>query len=148
MRHSRGNYTEKHMSRCSRMGGSFGKAVDRLFDSGICNQTDSMYDAHKVESADYKKDVTEFVRTLNDEGLFEYCPPREHVGFPCFTHDTNIREPEKMGVRLSKLSKDKDFWREMSQYARNIDDNNNKYNFRNDASLTWKLYGKTYEPVQ
>lgn len=114
---SRGRYTSEHINRCSRMGGSFGKEVKRLFRE--CIGQEALRDPSKKKPQRYSDDLKEFIREYEKDGLFEYLPPRQHESFPSFVDSSRIiKSPVKFGQHLAALSKEMDFWRHRAQRAR------------------------------
>ena len=117
LRHARGNYTEAHINRCSKMGGGFGKEVDRLFNVAMFGG--DIYDTKRKKRPKYSQDVGNFVAEFKDEALFDYCPPREYDNFPEYSDISNrIKSPVRFGRHLAALSRSLDFWRHRSENAR------------------------------
>ncbi len=118
LRHSRGQYTEDHINRCAKMGGTFGKNVDRLFDAAICDMTETY---SKTSSSRYASDLETFVENAQKEALFDYCPPRKQTGMNCFIDRSHrIKKPEKLGAKLREIFEDHQFWRERSEYSKSV----------------------------
>ena len=111
---SRGNYTDKQVYRCSHLGGDFGKVVHKLFCQAMGMSPDSK-PRHKKASS-HHEDVKKFARDFQRDALFDYVPLRHHVGFANYEHSTSLKDPIRLGMKLSRLSKDLDFWRRRSQF--------------------------------
>ncbi len=105
LRHSRGQYTEKHVTRCSRLGGQFGKD----FDQNIVNKFGLKHLSPFTGRQKYAQDVPAMVRELQPDGLFAYIPQRQHRSFAEFQRKRTLEHPEKLGEKLQRLSKDIDF---------------------------------------
>ena len=117
LRNSRGNYTPAQIDRCSKMGGGFGKEIDRLFNKTVCN-IESSYQQRK-RSTSYKDDLVRFVDEYQKEALFDYCPPREHTGFEAYVDNSSaIKRPSDLAKRLNSLSDEHDYWRLRAERAR------------------------------
>ena len=114
LRHARGRYTELQIERCSKMGGGFGKEIDRLFDQDICNM-ETTYQQSRSKSLSYQRDIVKFVDEFRQDALFDYFPPRQHYGFLNYV-DTSakINRPVELAKRLNALSDDYDFWRQQA----------------------------------
>ena len=106
MRHSRGQYTERHVTRCSRLGGQFGKD----FDENVVQKFGFRHLSPFTLREKYVKDVPAMVQELRPDALFAYIPLRSHKAYPHFSRRQTIDSPEKMGHKLKALSKDIDFW--------------------------------------
>lgn len=108
LKSSRGVYTDKQVSRASKMCGAFGKEVQRLFHASLGDGLE--YQTTRKQPARYGKDILALVNDLQKEALFDYLPPREHSGFQQFVHTNKIKSPLKMGRRIHELNVDMDFW--------------------------------------
>lgn len=115
MKRSRGQYTDKQVMRCSQLGGEFGREFHRLVSENMGMGHEGI---GKKSSNIYQKDVVACVKELQPDALFDYCPPREHKAFPGFVRSSQIKDPQKLGRHLNRLSEDLDFWREESQEPR------------------------------
>ncbi len=122
--HARGRYTDVQIDRCSKMGGGYGKEIDRLFDQAICNHP-VKYDVQTKKPSAHRKDIESFLETYQEEALFDYCPPRQHHGFENYIDESaRVERPTDLARRLVKLSTDYDFWRYRAQRARPANDVN------------------------
>ena len=113
LKHSRGNYTPNQLQRCSRMGGAFGKEMQRVFQEAMC--LGDTFLAKRSHTARYYNDLKTFVNEFASEALVDYVPPRSHRAFPNFVLDTGIKSPRKLGRHIRALNDDLDFWRERQQ---------------------------------
>ena len=112
-----GRYTEKQTDRCSKITGSFGKDLDRLFNQNMFG-CDTLHNPRSKSPA-YVADVHKFVDTYKSDAPFSYCPPREHSAFPQFVDTTcKIRHPGKLAQRLFAIGEELDFWRRREARAR------------------------------
>jgi hypothetical protein len=100
-----GRYTDKQTERCSKITGSFGKDLDRVF-----NQV--MFGLDREHTP--RKKTSTYFRDIN-----KYCPPREHSAFSQFTDITSkIKHPGKLGQRLFAIGEEFDFWKRREARAR------------------------------
>lgn len=110
---ARGMYTDKQISRSSKMGGAYGKQVDRVFYTTLGQGLE--YQTTRKRPSHYDADLKVFVRELKTDALFDYIPPREHSAFREFKANNRIQGPRKMGFRLRELSGDLDFWKRAAE---------------------------------
>ena len=97
-----GNVTEKHVQRCAKMSGPFGRYLDIMFTDAeiVSMKTPTRKQADDV----YKQEVALFVNENEGSGLFEYLPFRQHKGFEGFDNQDVLRNPKNLGKKLKALS--------------------------------------------
>ena len=101
IKHSNGMYTPNEIQRCSKMAGTFHKEVRNMLQN-VTNRHISEYES-KPKSPKHNKDVLKFVNEFVGDGLFTYCPPRNHSTFPSFEHEYQIKSPYRLGLLLNWL---------------------------------------------
>lgn len=112
LRRCRGQYTEKMVDRCSRMGGAFGKAFHEQF----CQSLGTGYESqHTRTDSKFRADVPALVREFHADGLFDYVPLREHKGFPAFQHRPGLSDEVQLGKHLLARSRHLSFWRDTAR---------------------------------
>jgi hypothetical protein len=112
-----GRYTDKQTERCSKITGSFGKDLDRVFNQ-VMFGLDREHTTRKKTST-YFRDINKFVTMYKADAPFSYCPPREHSAFSQFTDITSkIKHPGKLGQRLFAIGEEFDFWKRREARAR------------------------------
>ncbi len=104
VRHSRGRYTERQLDRCSKLSGAFGHEVGRLM------QHVGGRHGRVASRRGSSSDVRHFVTELLPDALLAYVPGREVQGIDIPQKSRSLRSPDKMGLRLRELSREKDFW--------------------------------------
>jgi hypothetical protein len=120
LKNSRGQYAEAHVRRCSRLGGGFGREIDRMFHAAMFGY--ESYTKRPKHKPHYAHDVMQFVEEFRSDGLFDYFPPREHDAFPQYVDNSNrIKSPIRFGRHLVSLSEDIDYWRHRASRARRPD---------------------------
>ena len=115
-----GQYTMTQKQRCSQMGGAFKQEMQDLFaDAGFSSESSSLpeIDRSSKASAGHLKKVEEFIEEYTDDGLLDYCPPREHRYFPGFVRDNNLKDPYKLGLILKKHSVNLNRWQRIQDIA-------------------------------
>ena len=106
VRHSRCRYTERHLERCSKLSGAFGRDVARLLSLSMGLSTSKQTSSHQLSPAD----VRSFVLQYLPDALLSYIPGREATGLQLPDREQPLRSPDRLGDRLRELSLDKDFW--------------------------------------
>ena len=117
LKNSRGQYSEAQITRCSRLGGGFGKEIDRMFNAAMFGY--DSYTKQRKHTSKYAQDIIRFAEEFKEDGLFEYCPPREHDSFPQYVDSSSrIKSPLRFGRHLASLSRDVEYWRHRAARAR------------------------------
>ena len=113
LKKSGGSLTEKHVDRCSKLSGAFGREIDRLFTDAGLGRLPAYDSPHKLPPA-YRTDVQKFVSELKPLKVCEYVnSSRHHRGFENFQATVNITCPYMFGQKMKHLAKDLDQWREL-----------------------------------
>lgn len=98
------------------MGGAFGQQFKRLFESAMGQKTRQ---PHHKKATHYAADVVKFVDNFQRDKLFSFVRARQHDGFVGYQSEvTQIKNAEKLGKHLRKLSKGLDFWKRRAANAR------------------------------
>lgn len=121
MKHSRGQYSDLQIDRCSHIAGSFGKEMDRLMSCagfGNIGPADARRSSHS--SPAYCRDVQKFVEEYIADGLFSYAPGRTFKGFKDFIpqRHSRVKAPFRLGLKLHELAADMDYWEGIARATR------------------------------
>lgn len=114
LKHSRGRYTDQQVERCAKMGGAFGRQIDRLFTHSGLGFFDPQ--AFNARPNRYRDDIAIFTQEYQQDALFDYIPGRNHQGFNNFSCYYHIRKPWQFGQKLQKLSSKMDRWKQVIQH--------------------------------
>jgi hypothetical protein len=113
LKRSRGRYTSAQTCRVGILSGEFGRSID-----GEVQRAMGMAagDTIRKKKPAYKEDIQKFITAVHPEGVFQYCPVRNHKSFPNVKRSdfSNVKSPDKLGGHVKKLSSDLDFWRRRS----------------------------------
>ena len=110
MKRARGKSTDQEVERCAKIGGTFGKDLDKLVTNAgkvSFEETWSSRHSHKKRQV---QDIKAFVKEYRSDNLFAAVPGRYHAGLKKFRYENTIEEPIKFGRKLRKLSQDMDKW--------------------------------------
>lgn len=110
MKRSHGKYTDKEVQRCAKMGGDFGKDLDKLLtNAGVVSFEDSRSsrDSHKKRQV---LDIKAFVKEYQSDDLFSNVPGRFHEGLNNFRYKNTVEKPVNMGRKMRRLAEDMDRW--------------------------------------
>ena len=108
LKRGRSHITDKQVKRCSQIGGEFGKNFDKMVSESLGTTVSFTY---RKNPQKYQRDLEVFVAEFQKADLFDVKPGRCHKAFPAFTAHTPLKDPEKLGRHLRKLSHDMDLWR-------------------------------------
>ena len=75
------------------------------------------------KSAHHEQDVVHLIEEFLKDGLFEYCPPRQHRAFPGYVRSDSLKNPLKLGRHIKELDRHMDFWHRRAERARARQDN-------------------------
>lgn len=108
LRHARGRNTTDQINRVATMSGVYGRTIH----DEICRTLAKPSGPLPRESRDvYEEDLKSWLSKVKDSNLFGYEAGRYHQGLEGFSQSTNITEKDKLATKLTKHSKDLDFWR-------------------------------------
>jgi hypothetical protein len=110
IKRSRGVNTTKQVERVSRLGGAFGQLVDTLLASALIGEEHEHTRDSKTRWERFRDDIQSGIEDFNDDGLFQYCPPRAHTAFPNISRICSLKNPFKLGKVLKFLSCEMDMW--------------------------------------
>lgn len=102
MKNCHGQYTDAQVSRCSKIVGSIGKAVEEIFSTEVIN--DYIPKASATDGRSRSK-INKFIQEYKGELLFTDTRERHHTSFHNFEHKITIKNPEKLNARLQKYVK-------------------------------------------
>ena len=107
LRKSHGLYTDKHVARCSEVGGQFRQDLQRLFHDNIGSERGQLAHVKRVDT----KDVQHFIENYAKDNLWGFVPGRFHVGFESMKHEWRVKNCAKFTEKLLSLSQSLDLWR-------------------------------------
>jgi hypothetical protein len=84
--------------------------VDKLLAAALLGEEHEHTRDTKTRRDRYKEDVACGASDFGGDGLFQYCPPREHTAFPNVSRNNNLKNPYKLGKVLKFLSCEMDMW--------------------------------------
>jgi hypothetical protein len=97
-----GQYTDTQVSRCSKIVGSVGKAIEQIFQADIVGDFIPRSSASDDRS---RSKIKKFIEEYQQEELFVDLGDRHHSGFSDFKHKIFVKNPEKLNARLQKYGK-------------------------------------------
>nr|XP_022295009.1 uncharacterized protein LOC111105128 [Crassostrea virginica] len=105
LKNSHGQYTEENVSRCSKIVGSVGKAIEKIFEADFVKD----YIPHTSASdGSSKAKLKKFIEEYGMEELFVNKGNerhKHHTGFNEFKHEFAVKDPEKLYSRFCKYGK-------------------------------------------
>ena len=102
LKNCHGQYTEMQISRCSKIVGGIGKAIEDIFQNDVIQ--DYIPNAAATDGSSKSK-IKKFVEEYRHEDLFKDKGERHHHGFENFKHEISVNNPEKLNARLKKYVK-------------------------------------------
>ena len=97
-----GRYTDKTVSRNSKLVGQLNKSLDKVFGAAI-SELSSLYRSRRMDK-NRKKNVFDLLAVLESNKLFSEIPGREFPEFPKYNFTENIKNPSRVRVKVCELS--------------------------------------------
>ena len=121
-----GQYSIAQLQRCGQLSGAFKYELRKLLCEGGMTGEDTELPTIETQSdvLAHIKLVQDYTGQYQEDGLFEYCPPRCHRGFEEFTRIRKVKSPKTLGRNLKILSHKMDIWRNIRETS-SIDRYNN-----------------------
>ncbi|XP_076604643.1 uncharacterized protein LOC143331540 isoform X2 [Chaetodon auriga] len=105
----KGSYTKQQVEQSAQLAGAQAKHLDRLFFTGGNPLNLSAYLSRLTSSSRTRtEDVSRFVEEFKKDELFRFRPGRKHQGFDRFSYQRRVRQPERMGSSMRRLSAELD----------------------------------------
>lgn len=97
LKHSRGNYTDQHVQRCSQVVGNITKEVSKIVHVDVGG-------LHEVSSSNteisYQEEIGTFVKIYKRDKLWDFKAGRQHKSFAGFRHANAIKRPAHLKGRI------------------------------------------------
>jgi hypothetical protein len=115
LKNCHGQYTDTQVSRCSKIVGSVGKAIEEISTEVV---NDYIPRSAATEGTSRDK-IKKFIQEYREEHLFTDEHERHHTGFHNFEHKVVVKNPEKLHSRLQKYVKKKKIWKMKNMFTNN-----------------------------
>ncbi|XP_077862477.1 uncharacterized protein LOC100373840 [Saccoglossus kowalevskii] len=110
LKHCDGRYTNTHVARCSQLVGRLATDLECVY---MTKFMDEYVHKSKTTSANYRRDVSKFVKEYRDDGIFQQIPGRYHAGFSNFRNKVAIHSGDKLVSRLKSHCRTLDLLKEI-----------------------------------